>query len=403
MKYYDIAIIGAGPAGLSFARSLKNTGLKVLVIEKSSLESISDPEPDGREIALTHLSLKMMSAQNTWQHIPEDVISPIQAAKVFNGDSDYSLDFDHEKASVEALGYLVPNYQIRKAIYKEVTTVDNVEIMTDSAVSNISTSSETATITLENGESIEARLAVASDSRFSTTRRAMGIPAQMRDFSRTAIVCRMEHEQSHNKIAYECFYYGRTMAVLPMTGNMSSIVITVSSDIANTLMAMSDEEFNSDVQSHFKNRFGKMTLLDKRHAYPLVAVHASRFYANRFAVIGDAAVGMHPVTAHGFNLGLQGQEILAREIKNALSQSKDIGSSEVLKKYNFQHQQATRPIYHGTNGIVSLFTSESVPAKLVRNVTLHLANNFFPLKHIITNKLTEVSESTKLPLPFFIH
>lgn len=345
----------------------------------------------------------MMSAQNTWQHIPEEVISPIRAAKVFSGGSDYSLDFDHEKTSVEAFGYLVPNYQIRKAIYKEVSTVDNVEIMTGTAVSSITTGSETATITLENGESIEARLAVASDSRFSTTRRAMGIPAQMRDFSRTAIVCRMEHEQSHKKTAYECFYYGRTMAVLPMTGKLSSIVITVSSNIANTLMAMSDEEFNNDVQNYFKNRFGKMTLLDKRHAYPLVAVHASRFYANRFAVIGDAAVGMHPVTAHGFNLGLQGQETLAKEIKNALAQSKDIGSSEVLKKYNFQHQQATRPIYHGTNGIVSLFTSESRPAKLIRHATLHLANNFFPLKHLITNKLTEVSESTKLPLPFFIH
>lgn len=401
MKYYDIVIIGAGPAGLSFARSLKGTALSILVIEKSSLEAISDPAPDGREIALTHLSLKMMSAQNTWQHIPEEVISPIQAAKVFNGNSDYSLDFDHEKASVEALGYLVPNYHIRKAIYKEVSTIDNVKIITGSAVKGINTGRETATITLENSEQIEARLAVASDSRFSETRRAMGISAQMRDFSRTAIVCRMEHEQPHQQTAFECFYYGRTMAVLPMTGNVSSIVITVSSDIANTLMAMSDEEFNQDVQAHFKSRFGKMTLLDKRHTYPLVAVHASRFYANRFAVIGDAAVGMHPVTAHGFNLGLQGQEILAREIKNA--QSKDIGSSKVLKKYNFLHQQATRPIYHGTNGIVGLFTSESTLAKIVRNATLHLANNFFPLKHIITNKLTEVRESTKLPLPFFIH
>ncbi len=403
MAYYDIVIIGAGPAGLSFACSLKDTGLKVLVVEKSSLEDIANPAPDGREIALTHLSLRMMSAQNTWQHIPETVISPIQSAKVFNGDSDYSLDFDREKASVEALGYLVPNYQIRKAIYKEVATVDNVEIMTDAAVSGITAGSETATITLENGESIEARLAVASDSRFSTTRRAMGIPAQMRDFSRTAIVCRMEHEHSHEKTAYECFFYGRTMAVLPMTGNVSSIVITVSSDIANSLMAMSEEEFNNDVQNHFKSRFGKMTLLDKRYAYPLVAVHASRFYANRFAIIGDAAVGMHPVTAHGFNLGLQGQETLAKEIKNALSQGKDIGSSEVLKKYNFQHQQATRPIYHGTNGIVGLFTTESIPAKFIRKATLHLANNFFPLKKLITGKLTEVSESSKLPLPFFIH
>jgi ubiquinone biosynthesis UbiH/UbiF/VisC/COQ6 family hydroxylase len=403
MKYYDVIIIGAGPAGLSFARSLKDSHLNVLVIEKTPLENIAEPEPDGREIALTHLSLKLMSAQNTWQRLPEESVSLIKAARVFNGDSSYPLAFDNKKDSLEALGYLVPNYQIRKAIYDEVVTQDNVEIIAGVGVSDINTNSETAIVTLENGDSYESAIAVASDSRFSETRRRMGIPAQMKDFSRTAIVCRMEHEQPHNSTAYECFFYGRTMAILPMNGNVSSVVITISSTVANTLMAMSEEEFNQDVQSHFHSRFGKMTLLDKRHAYPLVAVHASRFYANRFAVIGDAAVGMHPVTAHGFNLGLQGQDILAKEINNALARGKDIGSSEVLKRYNFKHQQATRPLYHGTNGIVGLFTSESMPAKLARKATLKIANNFFPLKNLITNKLTEVSESKKLPLPFFIH
>jgi ubiquinone biosynthesis UbiH/UbiF/VisC/COQ6 family hydroxylase len=403
MKFYDIIIIGAGPAGLSFARSFKDSSLNVLVIEKNSLESIVTPEPDGREIALTHLSLKLMSAQNTWQRLPDEAISPINAAKVFNGDSPYSLGFDQHKSSIDALGYLVPNYQIRKAIYDEVATLDNVEILADATVSDVRTNSKTAIVTLANGDAFESTLAVAADSRFSQTRRKMGIPAQMRDFSRTAIVCRMEHEHPHERTAYECFYYGRTMAVLPMNGNVSSIVITVSSNIASTIMAMSDEEFNLDVQSHFKNRFGAMTLLDKRHAYPLVAVHANRFYANRFALIGDAAVGMHPVTAHGFNLGLQGQDTLAKEINHALARGKDIGSDEVLKKYNFKHQQATRPLYHGTNSIVGLFTSESIPAKLIRNTTLRIANNFFPLKRLITNKLTEVNEGVKLPVPFFIH
>ena len=193
------------------------------------------------------------------------------------------------------------------------------------------------------------------------------------------------------------------MAVLPMSGNVSSIVITVSSDKANSLMAMDKASFNHDVQSHLKNRFGKMKLLDERYSYPLVAVHASRFYANRFAVIGDAAVGMHPVTAHGFNLGLQGQDSLAKEIKQALASGKDFAAAEVLKRYNFQHQQVTRPIYHGTNTIVSLFTSETLPAKFTRHATLHLANNFYPLKQLITRKLTEVNTSLRLPSPFFIH
>jgi ubiquinone biosynthesis UbiH/UbiF/VisC/COQ6 family hydroxylase len=410
MKNYDIIIIGAGPAGLSFARSFKDTKLQVLVLEKSPLEKIAKPAPDGREIALTHLSLKIMTEQKTWQALPQEVISPIQYASVVNGDSPYSLDFDHKKAKVDALGYLVPNYQIRQAIYNEVVNLDNIEILTDVTVEDVNTDAETAFVsyvksTDANPEMVTAQLVVAADSRFSATRRKMGIPCQMRDFSRTAIVCRMQHELPHKETAYECFYYGRTMAILPMNNSVSSVVITMSSSAANTLMNMSDESFNLDIEHHFQNRLGKMTLLDKRYSYPLIAIHADRFYANRFAVIGDASVGMHPVTAHGFNLGLQGQHILATAIKDAATRGKDIASQRILKHYNFLHQQNTRPLYHGTNGIVTLFTSETLPAKLARKAMLHLANNAFPLKKLISNKLTEANQGVKLPklpLPFFI-
>ncbi len=397
---HDIIIIGAGPAGLSFARSLKDTGLHVAMIEKSSLESIANPAPDGREIALTHLSRKLMTALGSWDRLPADDVSPIKTAKVLNGDSSYSLVFDNQEPKLEALGYLVPNYLIRKAAYEETATVDNVDIITDTAVSDISASGKTITVTLANGEKLQTPLAVAADSRFSETRRKMGIPSHIRDFSRTAIVCRMEHEFAHDSTAYECFFYGRTMALLPMHGNHSSVVITVPTALANPLMEMPDDEFSLDVQRHFGDRFGRMKLSGERFAYPLVAVHADRFFANRFAVIGDAAVGMHPVTAHGFNLGLQGQEILAQEIKQALAHSGDYGAAELLSRYSHKHRQATSVMYHGTNGIVGLFTNESMPAKFLRDAVLRVANNLPPLKHLITNRLTEVSGGAGHLLPF---
>ena len=402
---YDVIIIGAGPAGLSFARTLEGSNLKIAVIEKSALDDIKDPQEDGREIALTHLSVKLMKELGAWGRIDTDSISPIKNAKVLNGDSPYSLDFTRPLKSMEALGYLIPNHLIRKAFYEEVATLDNVEIIADTSVDDVHINEVAGTVTLSSGVVLSAPLVVSADSRFSATRRQMGVGAHMQDFSRTAIVCRMEHELSHDQTAFECFHYGKTMALLPMRGNLSSVVITISSQKSDALLKMSNDEFNAQIQQWFGNKLGKISLLGKRHSYPLVAVHADKFVSNRYAVVGDAAVGMHPVTAHGFNLGIRGADLLAREIKQAIAQGKDYGSLNVLKKYEKDHMYVTKFLYHGTNNIVSLFTTETIPAKLARSAVLRIANNFPPLKTMITGKLTEAEEASSFlpklpPLPF---
>ena len=388
---YDILVVGAGPAGLSFARSLKDSGLNILIIEKSSMDDLRNPAPDGREIALTHLSVQLMQELDAWQRIPAESISPIGEAKVLNGNSPYFLDFDSKNVAGDALGYLVPNYLIRKALFEEVEPLTNVQIVTDTVVESLGTNSQGGVVKLENGETREATLIVAADSRFSVTRREMGISASMTDFAKTAIVCRMEHDLPHEQVAYECFHYGRTLAILPMAGNLSSIVITVHNELAEQISNMSEKQFNLDIQQRFGNQLGEMRLVGERFSYPLIAVHANKFFANRFALIGDAAVGMHPVTAHGFNLGLRGQATLAREIVRSVSRGEDIGTRRVLAKYERQHMRVTKPMYWGTNGIVGLFTDERPPAKVLRNIALRIANNLPPIKRIIKNRLTEIS------------
>ncbi|MEH6446995.1 MAG: 5-demethoxyubiquinol-8 5-hydroxylase UbiM, partial [Oceanospirillaceae bacterium] len=315
---YDVVIIGAGPAGLSFACSLKDTNLQVLLLDSAPLNSIQTPIEDGREIALTHASLKIMQDLGAWQHISEADIAPICAAKVFDGDSSYSLSFDNDQADLEALGYLVPNHIIRQALYQAVTALKNVTLRCDSQVEDLASCESHAWVQLAD-ERIECNLLISADSRFSQTRRKMGIAASMNDFSRSAIVCRMTHSLPHHQTALECFHYGRTLAILPMQGNKSSIVVTVSSDEAESIQRLSNEQFASDIAQRLKGQLGDMQLTGIRHLYPLVGVHAKRFISQRFAVIGDAAVGMHPVTAHGFNLGLRSQQTLADEVILALS------------------------------------------------------------------------------------
>ncbi len=396
MKNFDVAIVGAGPAGLSFANSLSQSGLFIAVIESQVLESIQNPAPDGREIALTHLSLKILKQLSIWQKIPEENISFIKKADVFDGDSDYSLKFDTTKSDIQELGYMVANFSIRKACFDAIQEKSNITTLYGNKVESIIAGDKNSVVVLENGEKIRANLVVGADSRFSASRRMMGIAADMHDFGRSALVCRMSHELSHNDTASECFHYERTLAVLPLNNNISSIVITLKSPDAAHVLAMTDEEFNQDVAERFGHKLGKMKLLDKRHNYPLVATYANKFFAKRFALIGDAAVGMHPVTAHGFNLGLRSADSLSQLIINAHNNGEDIASEFLLRRYNRKHRNVSRPLYLGTNGIVGLFTNDKPLAKMVRKGLLRFGNRFPPIKNFITHQLTEENNSSLL-------
>ena len=387
---FDVVIVGAGPVGLSFARALTGISLNIAIIDRQTSTSLANPPEDGREIALTHLSKKILTSFGIWQEIDQNEISLIKEAKVINGASPYSLHFNHQDTSENTLGHLIPNRLIRAAAYKVAKESEDIKIITNVGVDSFNIDANRTEVKLSNKEVIHSRLMIAADGRLSTARRTMGIPSEVKDFGKTVIVCKMEHEKPHKNIAYECFHYGRTLAVLPMIGNYSSIVITISSDKADAIMNMDDQAFNQDIQSQFNSRLGSMMIAGDKYSYPLFASHASHFHANRFALIGDASVGMHPVTAHGFNLGLRGSKTLATVIKEAVSNKDDFTSEEILSKYNQKHQRSTRPLYYGTNLLVDLYNSEKLSAKVVRRLALRFGNNFWPVKKLIMGQLTEI-------------
>tara|TARA_B100001123_G_C15286394_1_gene1015771 strand:+ start:849 stop:2033 length:1185 start_codon:yes stop_codon:yes gene_type:complete len=387
----DVIIIGAGPAGLSLACSLADTNLKILIIEKQSKINLENPEYDGREIALTHFSKKILEKLNIWKKITNKQITLIKEAKVLDGNSPYFLHFDNNNISKNALGYIVSNHLIRKTLYAEIKNKPNIQIVTSTEVLDTQTNKKEVFVTLSKKRKIIGSLLIAADSRFSTTRMKMNISSQINDFERSAILFKIQHERKHYNTAYECFHYGETLAVLPLSKNTSSIVMTVPKKKVNEIINLDKTKLAISIIDKFKNKLGNMKIISNLYSYPLISIFAKKFIGRRFALIGDAAVGMHPVTAHGFNLGLRGQNILALEIKSALSNGLDIGSQTVLEKYESQHIQSTKLLYLGTNMIVKLYTNDSFFSKILRKTVLRIGNNFIPAKRKIMDQLTEIS------------
>ncbi|MCC7036520.1 MAG: 5-demethoxyubiquinol-8 5-hydroxylase UbiM [Alphaproteobacteria bacterium] len=385
---YDIAVIGGGPAGLSFARLMSGTGLRLLVVEKKPAAALKKPVYDGREIALTHPSYKVMENMGLWDEIPRDAVTRIIGAKAFNGDLTRPLSFDAGRAGKENLGYMVSNQNIQKAVFAAVSRQKNVTLATETSVTRLATDDSAAMLQFDDGRRVTARLAIAADSRFSEARGMMGIAASRRDFGRSAIVCRMSLEHDHDGIARECFFYDRTLAVLPLGPKSCSVVLTVAHQETAAVMAQSPKEFSADIEQRISHAFGKMKLSSALFNYPLVGVFADNFHARRFCLIGDASVGMHPVTAHGFNLGLQGAASLAHEIKQAQRCDIDFASDETLARYSRRHRAATLPMYYGTNLLVSVFTDTTKRGRMTRKLFMSLGRGLPFVRQIIAGKLT---------------
>ena len=389
---FDVVIIGAGPAGLSTARALATSGLRIAIVEKQAESVLANPGFDGREIALTHRSVELLKAFGAWDRMPAAEISPLREARVWNGSSTYALGFSPDLRLDENLGYFAPNYLIRRSLYEAAREQDNLTLIDQTTVTNVDARPEVARVTLSDGRDIATRLVIAADTRFSEMRRRMGIGASMKDFGKVMMVSRMEHEKPHDQIATEWFDYGQTFAILPLNGNVSSAVITLPARETDRLMAMDPDAFSAEVTHRYRGRLGQMRLISTRHPYPLVSVYADRFVTTRFALVGDAAVGMHPVTAHGYNLGALSADALASAINRALARGQDFASPSVLEGYQRAHRIASRPVYMGTVATAMLFNDSRLPARLARDVALRIGNHLPLFRRSVVSNLMRTEQ-----------
>lgn len=386
---YDIVVAGAGPVGLALAASLADTGLRIALVDPQSAAALAHPADDGREIALTDRTVTQLTALGAWGRIPADAIAPLRRMQVLNGPSHYAMHL----GTGDALGRFAPNHWLRRALHDVVQDLPDATIMPGRSVAGLRVQRDGVEATLSDGEILTAPLVVAADTRRSRLRQQQGIGVALHDYRQRMLVCPMAHPVPHRETATAWFEYGQTLCTLPLNDGRSSAVMTLSEPDAANLLALDDAAFGREVTRRYHGRLGAMVPAGKRHAVPVVTTYAHRFVARRFALMGDAAVGMHPTTAHGFNFGMLGQHALAREIRTARAAGRDTADPVALSRYEAAHRAETRLFFTGAEALMRLYAvGDSLPARVLRDGALRLGN-LPPFRTILAARMRDPDAS----------
>ena len=376
-------VAGGGMVGATLALALAQGGLKVTVVDPVQQKAALDEKFDGRVSALAYSSVRMFEALGVWPEL-EPNAQPIHDILVTDAELDrtpspFSLHFDHREIG-RPMGVIAENRHIRRALFAALGRSKSITLRSPAAVSDLVVHGAHIAAELDGSNTVEARLAVAADGRESPMRERMGIATIGWSYPQCGIVTTVSHERPHNGTAYEHFLPSGPFAILPMTGNRSSLVWTEREEFAPAVMKLSDEAFDAEVARRFGAHLGATQATGPRWSYPL-RFHLARSYVSpRFAVAGDAAHGIHPIAGQGLNLGLKDVAALAEVVLDAARLGLDIGDISVLKRYERWRRFDSFTLAAATDALNRLFSNNFTPLRIARDVGLGIVDGVGPLR-----------------------
>lgn len=376
----DVTIIGGGLVGLTAAIGLARHGFEVAVIDRAPVGDVTAVEYDGRASALAFATCRMLEALGIWEYM-EPYAQPINEIRVSDGPSLMHLHFDHKALGDGPLGNMVENRHTRLALFERIKAFDSVHLFMEEMVTSIETSSERTLVTLASGKTVSSSLLLGADGRNSFVRKKAAIPVSTFEYKQHGIVCSIEHEISHQGIAHERFLPSGPFAILPLTGNRSSLVWTEKSHLVDTIMGLSDRAFAAEVQRRIGDFLGTATPIGGRWAYPLTLQYADTYTSTRLAIIGDAAHGIHPIAGQGLNLGLRDVAALTEVLSDASTVGLDIGSEQTLDKFAGWRHADNAALISVTDLLNRLFSNDIGPVRMARDIGLAAVEQIPPLKN----------------------
>jgi 2-octaprenyl-6-methoxyphenol hydroxylase len=377
----ELIVVGGGLVGLSLGIACASAGLEVAVIDREDPARMAGEAFDGRTSAIALGSQRILAGIGLWDGIAADA-EPIREIRVADGDSPLFLHYDHEELGSDPLGYIVENRVLRRALFARARTLPTLRHLAPSGAALCERGRHGVTVTLDDGSVLRGALLAAADGGASPLRRAAGIRTFAWNYPQIAIVCTVRHERPHLGIAVEHFLPAGPFAILPMTGDRSSIVWTENAALAPRLLALGAADFRAELTQRFGDFLGRLEVVGPRWSYKLALMHAARYGAERLVLVGDAAHVIHPIAGQGLNLGLRDVAALAELIVDTRRLGLDIGNGDVLARYERWRRFDNTALAAVTDGLNRLFSNTVPPLVLARDAGLAAVNRLKPLRRL---------------------
>jgi 2-polyprenylphenol 6-hydroxylase len=370
MQQFDLIIVGGGLAGASLAIALRDTPLRIALVEHQPPRRSTGW--DARVYAISPANAAFLERIGAWRHLDGERISPIRGMDI-RGDAGGCLNFSAYEAGVPELGWILESSLMACEFWESAKRQSNLTLFCPAAPDRLSFESDSVLLTLADGAALSGRLLVGADGRDSWVRRSASLAAVDTPYGEKGVVANLSTERPHHNIAYQWFSDSGVLAYLPLPGNRISIVWSTSDANADELCSLPAEMFCERVAAAGDTKLGRLELLTPPAAFPLRLIRVPQTVAPRLALIGDAAHGIHPLSGHGINLGFQDASELAALLAG-VQPWHDIGDLRLLQRYQRARREETALMQTTTDGLRRLFKESPPGLRSLRNIGLNLTN-----------------------------
>ncbi len=393
---YDVVISGASAAGLALALALAKASegeLRIALVDRAW------PPPavrgDVRAYAFSAASRHMLEALGAWSSVAPHA-QPVRRIEITDsrledGIRPVVLTYDNVTDAGEPATHIVPSSEIVSALAVRVADFLAIDRIAPAEITGFENAPSGLTVTLSDGRHLRTRVLVSAEGRQSSLRDKAGIKIIGWPYDQTGIVTWVSHERPHAETAVQHFLPAGPFAILPLKGNRSCITWSEDAAEARRILALDDAAFLSEVERRFGGRLGAISLVGGRQSWPL-SMHLARAYvAERFALIGDAAHGVHPIAGQGLNLALRDAAALAEVLIEAARLGLDIGNAEILSRYERWRRFDSAVSTAAFDGLNRLFSTDSAVLRAVRDAGLGVVDRLPAVKQFFVTEAAGLS------------
>lgn len=396
---YDVVIVGAGITGLALGLALHQGGLRVRVLEHAPLPHfVPEPGFDARIYALSLSSQAWLQQLGSWAQQDAGRVQPILGMDLW-GDRQGRLQFGAAQSAARlngsraapVQGYIAEAGALLEGLLRQVRVQAPDLVQVPETVLAVEHEPTGLLLRLQRAAPLRCALLVAADGVHSPLRTHMGINATFKNYDHQAVVANYRTNRPHGGIARQWFGAGEVLALLPLPGNHVSLVWSARKAHALRLLEKTPAQRVAALQGVIGPRQEDRAAaaaadpefleeLTAPRGFDLRLMRPETLVLPRFALLGDAAHGVHPMAGQGLNLGLQDAATLTTVLLNR-GPGPDCGDWSLLRRYARARQEPILAMQGLTDGLYRLFGSEQWGLPQLRNWGLNRVNQWNWLKN----------------------